>query len=108
VQAACWLDIKRTYMALRPNLRRVYTTVHDLAEFGPVVTKLGFRPLVGAEVNLDGVAYHLAVLDFGPDSIDGLLAGLAADELGLQKTTMLNSEAGELLIDGERIALTPL
>ena len=39
-------------MALRPNLRRVYTTVHDLAEFGPVVTKLGSRPLAGAKVNL--------------------------------------------------------
>jgi hypothetical protein len=108
VQAACWLDIKRTYMTLRPNLRRVYTTVHDLAEFGPVVSQLGFRPLAGAEVSLDGVAYHSAVLDFGPDSVDGWLAGLAADELGLQQTTVLTSEAGELLIDGERIALTPL
>ena len=30
IQAACWLDIKRTYMALRPRLRRVYTGVRDL------------------------------------------------------------------------------
>ena len=29
VQAACFLDIKRTYMELRPQLRRVYTTFCD-------------------------------------------------------------------------------
>jgi len=23
VQAACWLDLKRSYMEMRPNLRRV-------------------------------------------------------------------------------------
>lgn len=27
--AACWLDIKRTYMELRPSLRRLYGTVTD-------------------------------------------------------------------------------
>lgn len=95
-------------MELRPDLRRVYTTVRDLATFGPVVAKLGFSPLAEAEVELDGVVYHSAVLDFGSDSVDGWLAGLAADELGLQNTTALAPEAGELLLDGERIALTPL
>jgi hypothetical protein len=107
-QAACWLDIKRTYMALRPDLRRVYTTVRNLAEFGPVVTTLGFSALPEAEVDFDGVAYHSAFLDFGPDSVDGWLAGLAADELGLQNTIALEPGAGEMLLDGERITLTPL
>lgn len=108
-QAACWLDIKRTYMALRPHLRRVYTTVRNLTEFGPVVAKLGFRPLPDAETELDGATYHSAVLDFGPDSVDGWLAGLAADELGLQNSITLDPAAGELLmLDGERITLTPL
>jgi hypothetical protein len=108
VQAACWLDIKRTYMALRPDLRRVYTTVRDLTEFGPVVAKLGFSVLADAEVDLDGVVYHSAVLDFGPESVDGWLAGLVADELGLETTIALEPTAGELLLDGKRIALTPL
>jgi hypothetical protein len=108
VQAACWLDIKGAYMALRPDLRRVYTTVQDLAVFGPVVVKLGFAPIPEAHVELDGTAYHSAVLDFGPDSVDGWLAGLAADELGLQGAAALDPGAGELVIDGERIALTPL
>ena len=31
VQAACWIDLKRKYLELRPNLRRVY-----LARAGPV------------------------------------------------------------------------
>jgi hypothetical protein len=108
VQAACWLDIKRTYMALKPDLRRVYTTVRDLTEFGPIVSTLGFTPLPDAAVELDGISYHSAFLDFGPDSVDGWLAGLAADELGLQNTSTLDPESGELLLDGEPIALTPL
>jgi hypothetical protein len=73
-QAACWLDIKRSYMALRPDLRRVYTTVRDLAEFGPIVTQLGFCHLQDAAVELDDATYHSAVLDFGPASVDGWLA----------------------------------
>lgn len=28
VQAACWVDLKRKYLELRPQLRRVYLTVH--------------------------------------------------------------------------------
>src|SRR5205085_3357662 len=27
LQAACWLDVKREYLALRPSLRRVYTVI---------------------------------------------------------------------------------
>ena len=51
VQAACWLDIKRTYMELRPNLRRVYLTVRDLTPYAPVALRLGFSPL--SECNAD-------------------------------------------------------
>ena len=107
-QAACWLDIKRSYMALRPDLRRVYTTVRNFAEFGPVVARLGFSPLDAARVELDDTTYHSAVLDFGPGSVDGWLAQLAADELGIEDTVAFEPEAGELLLDGKRIALTPL
>ncbi len=108
VQAACWLDIKRTYMALRPDLRRVYTTVRNLAHYGPIVTRLRFRQIEGAEVELDNAMYHSAVLDFGPGSVDGWLADLAAEELGVQDVLALDPDAGELVLDGQRIALTPL
>lgn len=84
VQAACWLDIKRTYMELRPKLRRVYLTVVDLPTYAPVAVKLGFQPLSEAVKDSDGITYQTAMLDFGPSSVDGWLSGLAADELGIE------------------------
>ncbi len=85
VQAACWLDIKRTYMELRPQLRRVYLTVIDLQTYAPVAVKLGFNPISEAALELDGMTYHTAMLDFGPASVDGWLAALVADELGIEE-----------------------
>lgn len=76
-QAAAWLDTKRTYMALRPKLRRMYVVVRD-------------------------------VLDFGPGSIDGWLAGLIAGELGLDTEQSLDAEARELVVHGHPVPLTPL
>jgi len=35
----CWLDIKRSYMEMRPHLRRVYVTMHDLVPYVPVAQK---------------------------------------------------------------------
>lgn len=108
VQAVCWLDCKRTYMELRPTLRRVYTTVCDLATYAPVVLKLGFRPLPRADVCLDDVTYHAAVLDLGPASVDGWLARLVGSELGVEEGGILDVDARELVLDGQRVALTPL
>lgn len=108
VQAALWLDLKRSYMELRPTLRRVYLTLNDLASYAPVATRLGFEVLESQARELDGATFFSAVLDFGPGSVDGWLADLAAAELGIERTSMLDIEARELVIDGERIALTPL
>ncbi len=109
-QAACWLDIKRVYMELRPQLRRVYLTVRDLATYAPVATELGFRPIEQAHVELDGETYHTAMLDFGPASVDGWLAGLVAAELGVDDADggLLDLDARELVLDGRRVGLTPL
>jgi serine/threonine protein kinase len=85
VQAACWLDIKRTYMELRPQLRCVYLTVIDLPTYAPVAVKLGFNPISEAALDMDGRTYHTALLDFGPASVDGWLSGLVADELGIEE-----------------------
>jgi len=85
VQAACWLDIKRTYMELRPQLRRVYLTVIDLPTYAPVAIKLGFNPIAEVALELNGITYHTAMLDFGPSSVDGWLSGLVADELGIEE-----------------------
>ena len=109
IQAAGWLDIKRSYMALRPGLRRVYTTVRNLATYAPIVTRLHFTPLAGMEIDLDGETYYSAMLDFGPSSVDGWLADLVAEELGLEQDDVaVDTDAGELRLHGRSIALTPL
>jgi hypothetical protein len=107
VQAAGWLDIKRVYMELRPELRRLYTSVRDIATYGPIVTPLGFVPKPDA-VQLDDVIYHSAVLDFGPSSVDGWLAKLAARELLIEEDSILDPVERQLVLDGQRVDLTRL
>ncbi len=107
VQAACWLDIKRLYMELRPELRRLYTTICDIATYAPIVTPLGFVPLPDA-VKLDGVSYHSALLDFGPSSVDGWLTKLAARELLIAQDSILDPVERQLQLDGRRVDLTRL
>jgi hypothetical protein len=106
VQAACWLDIKRTYLALRPRLRRVYLAVRDIERYGDVAHTLGFVP-VPKVVEADGHQYHTVMLDFGPASVDGWFARLADAELGTT-TDILDVDARELVLDDRRVPLTPL
>lgn len=83
---ACFLDIKRFYMELRPSLRRIYFPVTELATFEPILFPLGFAPLEEADVELGGIIYHSLMNDFGPSSIDGWLATLVGAELGVDPT----------------------
>jgi hypothetical protein len=108
VQAASWLDVKRAYMALRPALRRMYVVVQDVPTYWPVVEKLGFRPLPDSQAVLDGTQYASVVLDFGPGSVDGWLASLVADELGIEEEPGLDDRARELSVDGRPVQLTPI
>jgi hypothetical protein len=107
-QAACWLDVKRTYMALRPALRRMYVAVRDVPTYWPVVERLGFRPVEGPAAVLDGNDYTSVVLDFGPGSVDGWLASLVAEELGLGRDDELDDEALEVRVHGVQVGLTRL
>lgn len=84
VQSACWLDLKRSYMELRPNLRRVYAPVVDIACFAPLVTPLGFVPIEQAHLKLGDLTYYTAMLDFGAASIDGWISRLIGMELGAE------------------------
>ena len=84
VQAACWLDLKRLYMEMRPNLRRVYATVNDIACFAPLVAPLGFVPVAEAQVTLGASIYQTAMLDFGPKSVDGWLSRVVGMELAAE------------------------
>jgi hypothetical protein len=107
-QAACWLDVKRTYMALRPDLRRIYVAVQDVPTYWPAVEKLGFRPVAERAAEVGGEAYASVFLDFGPGSVDGWLGGLVAAELGLEPAIRLDDSSHEVILDGTPTALTPL
>jgi hypothetical protein len=107
-QAACWLDVKRDYMALRPALQRMYVVVHDVPTYWPVVEKLGFRPLKDGVVVLDDISYSTVVLHFGLASVDGWLATLVGGELGFNPEPELDEQARELAIQGKLVAFTPL
>ncbi|MGD0737773.1 MAG: winged helix-turn-helix domain-containing protein [Terracidiphilus sp.] len=104
VQAACWIDVKRKYLELRPNLRRVYLTVDDLTPYAAAAQKLGFTVIEEA----CGIGYQSAMLDFGPSSVDGWLARLLAAELGVEESGLVDFAAHELVIDGRRVGLSKL
>src|SRR5215471_8006652 len=108
VQAACWLDIKRVYMEMRPHLRRVYLCLEDLLTYAQVALKLGFQPLPAHGAEIGGSSYSSAVLDFGPLSVDGWLSRLAAAELGVNEQEPFDREAHELVFDDTRVKLTKL
>jgi hypothetical protein len=109
-QAAIFLDIKRAYMELRPQLRRIYVPVRDLETYGAFLQQVGFRALPEASVTIDGVVYHTLMLDFGPASVDGWLADLVGSQITARvpEAMYLDAAARELVVDGERIALSHL
>jgi len=107
-QAACWLDVKRAYMALRPQLRRVYLTVVDLPTYAPVAVQLGFNHIPEATCTLDEISYQTALLDFGPASVDGWISGLVGEELGVEQPSILDHDLRALNLSGNKVALTRL
>jgi hypothetical protein len=108
VQAAAWVDIKRSYLELRPQLRRVYLTLADIGPYGPAATQLGFTVLEDLTADFGDSSFHTAMLDFGPGSVDGWICDLVAAELGIVEDRLLDSAARELLLNGKRIPLTRL
>lgn len=107
-QAACWLDAKRAYMELRPALRRVYLAVVDLPVYGPAATQLGFQHLAAETTQIGDQNFQTAMLDFGPESVDGWITRLVGDEMGIAPESILNQERRALVLDGEETTLTPL
>jgi hypothetical protein len=117
-QAAAWLDIKRSYLELRPALRWVYGCMRARAVHESAMRRLGFRLLDEEPIRFSGRAFWTFVLDMGVASVDGWLARLVAEEVGagaeapaadlLVADALLDEAAREAVVDGERIALTPL
>jgi len=98
--SACWLDVKRVYMQLRPRLRRIYSVVGDLPRLAPIFGPLGFAP-TGEPVLVDGAPQQPVWLDFGPGSVDGWLAGLIGAE-----TTETPGTTGPVAAPGSVIGLS--
>jgi len=112
-QAAGWLDIKRSYLQLRPALRWVYACLRARAVHEPAMRRLGFGLLDEEPIRFAGQTFWTMLLDMGPGSVDGWLARLVADEVGAgaevpPADALLDETAREAVVDGERQALTPL
>jgi hypothetical protein len=113
-QAACWLDIKRTYLELRPRLRWVYTCYCDAELYREPFEQLGLRLADEGRPLIDRAMQHTFRLDMGVDSVDGWLGNLLAHETGTvtadasRSSPLLDEQARELLVNGSRVALTPL
>ncbi len=107
VVAAFMLDLKRMYMELRPELRRIYSVDRESVA-GTAWEHLGFVPLAAEPVRLDGVAYHPFMLDFGPASVDGWLTRIIATELQVDEDSILDVAQHQLALGDRRVALTKL
>jgi len=106
VHAALALELMRTWMELRPAIRRHYfvgrQAPHEWSGY------LEIDPLPGSPVIVDGVSRHVAVLDFGSSSVDGWLTRIVASELQLEDDSMLDVARHELVLGDRRVALTRL
>lgn len=113
-QAACWLDIKRMYLELRPGLRWIYTCYCDAELYRQPFEQLGFRLADGRRPLIDRTMHHTFRLDMGVDSVDGWLGNLLSQEVGTPAiesgkiSTLLDVQAREVVVEGNRIGLTPL
>lgn len=107
VQAAAWLDVKGIYFRLRPHVGRLYSGGADPEPFLPALLTLGFQPLDPPVVLGDGL-FHPAVLDFGPESLDGWLSRIAAQELGIETAPLLDPTDRTVDVGGARVGLSPL
>ena len=102
------LDIKRTYLELRPALARVYLPVRDVGESAEQLRPLGFEPAPGHEAAIGGATYYTLFADFGAGSVDGWLAELGARELHLGDHGVLDDGERRLVLDGSPVDLTRL
>jgi hypothetical protein len=98
-QAALWLDLKRIYMELRPRLRRIYSATDHPDVYGPALTQLEAQQ-IGNVVEIDGHRYTSFCLDFGPSSVDGWLTRVAARELGIEESGLLDVGQRQLVVEG--------
>ncbi len=100
-------DMERASLEAGPALRRIYTWTRGevmLAQLAP----LGFESLPGERtVDFGGRPAWPIACDLGPGSVAGWLSGMAARDLPVERD-VLDADGRELVLDGRRVALTPL
>lgn len=110
-RGALGLDVKRTYMEMRPNLRFIYLGGIQPENFD-WCDPLGFEAQPNLDRDLDGIRYRTYRLDMGPGSVDAWLTGLVAAELGIAPERRGNigfdAETHELDLPQGTVTLTPL
>lgn len=100
-QSALLLDVTRTYMEMRPQLRRVYAPARYLNGADPTCAiTMGYLPLDG---HPDSVC-----VDFGPASVDGWLDELGERKLKIESEGGIEPTERRLVLGGKQIELTRL
>ena len=107
-RAALLLDAKAREIELMADLRRTYAAEPSLAgAYGMCALTLGYETLADEDLSLGDPSTRSLLLDLGPGLMDGYLASLAARHLPAN-VGPLDAGARELVVDGRRVALTPL
>ncbi len=121
VQAACWVDIKRTYLEMRARLRWVYMTLRDPRPFADAAMKLGFRPTTTPQIEIGTDTLWSFVLDMGPGGVDGWLAEMVGADVAaparkpgdgaakeIPREALLDVAAQEIVLPSGRVGLTTI
>ena len=82
VMAAMMLDLKRRYMELRPELRRIYTA--GLEAWSGTAWSASDSRHVPVSRSGSTASRTTCLLDFGPTSVDGWLTRIIASELRIE------------------------
>ncbi len=91
---ACWLDVKRVYMELRPRLSRLYSVMADPIALAPIFDPLGFAA-IGDPVDVGGTLHQPVWLDFGEGSVNGWLRRLVNAEIRAQEAALSPRETDD-------------
>ncbi len=107
IQAALWHDLQRLLVELRPQLRRLYLTVDHPDALNQILARMLGELIPDGQVEIGGTAYQGMYVDFGPASVDGWLARMVGDELGVEVDALLDVIQHQVLVGRDRVDLTP-
>jgi DNA-binding winged helix-turn-helix (wHTH) protein len=108
VHAALVLDLHRAWLEGRPALRRHYGTGRLPWPTRSPWLGLGYAPVAGGPVDVEGSLRYPFQIDFGPGSLDSWLSRLIATELQIDEASMLDHDQRQLVLRDGRVDLTRL